>query len=333
MTLRQVYSSISLLLCFILVCGGEETEAMSSRIQAVSVDTTKTLAIQIIEGALSDKNPRIRTKAIEVVSTCKTTSLMPKVLHLADDPIVPVRFSAVVAIGDSNYKRGIVTLKRLLEDKNKNIRIASAYSMVKLGNAEFIQVVRDAMRDVDSTVQANAVWFLGKLSDKSALPLLYAAKDNLDIDDKVRFQAVEAIAMIGDENIYPKIWTMLLSTYADDRVMGIKTMGALGSTKTSKASNALISMLDDDVPEVRLAAAEQLGLLGDKSGQVVVEGYFAKPPSERNKNEIERQDVFAALAIGRIGTKSLKAHLPVLLKSESKQVRLAAAKSALLLAK
>ena len=121
--------------------------------------------------------------------------------------------------------------------------------------------------------------------------------------------------------------------YADVRVMGIKAMGALGSTKISKALNALITMLDDDVPEVRLAAAEQLGVLSDKNGQVVIDEYFAKPPPERNKNEIERQDVFAALAIGRIGTKSLKAKLPILLKSESKQVRLAAAKSALLLAK
>ena len=333
MNLRRAYFSVSLLLCFILVCRGQETGAVDSQKLAVSADTTKILAIRIIEKALSDKNPHIRSNAVEVVSTCKITDLMPKVLHLADDPIVPVRFSAVVAIGDNNYKRGIVTIKRLLEDKNKNVSIASAYSMVKLGNVEFVQVVRDAMKDADPTVQANTAWFLGKLSDKSALPLLYAAKDNLDIDDKVRFQAVEAIAMIGDENIYPKIWTMLLSTYADDRVMGIKAMGALGSTKASKATNALITMLDDDVPEVKLAAAEQLGILRDKSGQVVLEEYFAKPPPERNKNEIEHQDFLAALAIGRIGTKSLKAKLPILLKSESKQVRLAAAKSALLLAK
>mgnify|MGYP001110137148 CR=1 FL=1 len=52
------------------------------------------------------------------------------------------------------------------------------------------------------------------------------------------------------------LWTRLISAYADDRVMGIRAMGALG---TPEAKNALTTMLDDPVPEVRLAAAEQVG--------------------------------------------------------------------------
>jgi len=110
--------------------------------------------------------------------------------------------------------------------------------------------------------------------------------------------------------------------------MGIDAMGALAS---AEAAGAVVSMLDDDVPEVRLAAAKQLGILKDKSGQIIVEEYFKNPPPQRSAEEIERQDVLAALAIGRIGAKSLRPYLSELIKSSSGQVRLAAAEAVLLL--
>lgn len=319
--------SVLLLLGVVLFCGCQEKETIDAQSGNLSSQKLRALAVQIVEKGLSDKSPYVRSKAVEVVSTCRITDLMPQVLHLAKDPVVPVKFSVILATGDMKYRRGALAVEKSLLDENKNVRIAAAYSMIKMGRPELIRAIRDAMKDADPTVMANAALLLGKLGDSKALPLLYAAKDNLDIADKVRFQAVEAIARIGDEKIYPKIWTMLVSKYADDRVMGIKAMGALAS---AKASNALITMLDDDVQEVRLVAAEQLGILGDKSGQVVVEEYFANPPPERDIDEIERQDVFAALAIGRIGSKSLRPYLAELIKSKSQQVCLAAAEAVLL---
>ncbi len=314
-----------LVLGVILFCACQAADAQPEKLSSHALNA---FAVQIVEKALSDKSPYIRTKAIEVVAACQITSLMPQVLHLAKDPIVPVRFSVILAVADLKYRRGNLAVERSLQDGNKNIRIAAAYAMVKMGHIEFIRTIRDAMKDTDTTVIANAALLLGKIGDGRALPLLYAAKDDLDMADKVRFQAVEAIARIGDEKIYPKIWTMLVSKYADDRVMGIKAMRFLAS---AKASNAMITMLDDDIPEVRLVAAEQLGILGDKSGQVVVEEYFANPSPGRNIEEIERQDVFAALAIGRIKSKSLKPHLAELLKSKSQPVCLAASEAVLLL--
>ena len=67
--------------------------------------------------------------------------------------------------------------------------------------------------------------------------------------------------------------TMLISSFADDRVMGIRGMGALG---TADAKNAIITMLDDDILEVRLVAAEQLGKLNDNLGEPEVQDVFHK---------------------------------------------------------
>ena len=146
-----------------------------------------------------------------------------------------------------------------------------------------------------------------------------------DSDDKVRFNAAEAIARLGDERIYLKLWSMLISAYHDDRVFGIGAMGALG---TLKARDALITMLDDDVPAVRLAAAEKLGMLGDTSGEFeVLEVFRSNLAAQLDRGGVERVNVRMALAIGEIGTPALIELLPQMLDSESKFVRLAAAKA------
>jgi HEAT repeat protein len=118
---------------------------------------------------------------------------------------------------------------------------------------------------------------------------------------------------------------MLISAYADDRVVGIRAMGALG---TEQAKNALITMLDDGVLEVRLAAAEQLGKLQDPIGEPEVLQVFTKNlTAGLDKESLERVNVLTALAIGQIGTKPLTKYLPQLLKDESGFVRIAAAKA------
>jgi HEAT repeat protein len=105
-------------------------------------------------------------------------------------------------------------------------------------------------------------------------------------------------------------------------------MGALGG---DKGANTILTMLDDEVMEVRLAAAEQLGTLGDVSGQFIVLEYLAGS-ERREKNAVERCNVLAALAIGQIGTEKLAEYLPKLLKNDSPAVQLATAKSVFILA-
>ena len=141
------------------------------------------------------------------------------------------------------------------------------------------------------------------------------------------FGAAEAIARLGDESIYPKLWAMLISTYADDRVSGIRAMGALG---TMPARNAIITLLDDRIVEVRLAAAEQLGAMGDTAGEPEVLDFFVGK-SVSDAERTNRAKALAAMAIGRIKTPALTKYLPNLLNSDSKGVRLTAAKAVLLI--
>jgi len=305
-------------------CGQEGLEPFAGSDNIASLDVVAQ-AEQIIRQGLFDADPLIRVNAIEVVAQTGQIKLMPKVQHLLQDDFVPVRVAAAVAVGDVRYVLAKPKVAILLNDRDENVRIAAAYAMYKLGDTDAFEILRKAIASKDQTVRANAAWLLGKTGNQEGLKVLYIALNMPDSDDKVRYQAVESIARLGDERIYEKIWTMLISGYADVRVMGVLAMGALG---TPKARDSLLSLLDDGVPEVRLRAAEQLGKLGSKAGEKVVLKILKK------KNSIplsiqarERIDVLTALAIGQICTDRLRKYLPRYLASDLKRVRLAAAEA------
>ena len=280
-------------------------------------------AYQIITDGLADAEPQVRANAIEVAATTGAVRLMPRIQKLLSDPAVPVRFAAILAVGDLEYALARNDVTHLLTDPNPNIRIAASYAMIRFGQPEYYKAICREIASTDQTVRANAALLLGKCGRQDGLRFLYWALQRDDSTDKVVLQATESIAMLRDHRIYPKLWAQLISAYADDRVSGIQSMGALG---TDEAKNALITMLDDSVPEVRLAAAVQLGKLGEPIGEPNVLQVLEKSPVTGMDTQGR---VFAALAIGEIGTEPLTKYLPQLLQDPSKPVRLAAAKAIL----
>lgn len=284
-------------------------------------------AVRVLQQELANVNPMVRVNAIEVVAATGQIKLMPKVQRLVKDEFVPVRFAVALAVGDLQYTLGQKSIRQLLKDKDTNVKIAASYAMVRIGAPEYLKVLQKAVASNDQTVRANAALLLGKSGDKTAIKLLYWAMQHRDSDDKVVYQAAESIARLGDERIYPKLWSMLISAYGDVRVMGIRAMGALG---TAEAKNALITMLDDKLLEVRLVAAGQLGVLKDPIGEPVVLEVFQKNlTADLDGKSRERTNVLAAMAIGQIRTATLMKFLPELLKNESEFVRIAAAKAVL----
>lgn len=327
---------VSLLLPLISGCGAPTQTSPASRRPALPAYSPprrplrgdpESEARQILLEGLADMDPRVRANAVEAIATVREVRLLPKIRRMLNDPAVPVRFLAALAIGDLEYTLAQKDVTALLNDPDPNVRMAAAYALFKLGQPEQFPAVRDAVASKDQTVRANAALLLGKSGQQEAVRYLYWVLQQPDSSDKVTLQAAESIAMLGDRRIYPKLWTRLISAYADDRMIGVRAMAALG---TERAKNALMTLLDDPVLEVRLAAAEQLGKLGDKAGEPQVQAVFGKNLLDpMDPQSAQRAKVLAALAIGEIGSASLARHLPELLEDPSQTVRLAAAKAVL----
>jgi len=326
MKLKQIYLNSRCALCLCLLaaagavlfsgCDGSWQPA-AGRSGAGIANSLKADAVRIVRQGLADDDPRVRTNAVEVVASTRQAELMGTVRLLLADEYVPVRFAAAVAIGDTRYAPARSAVAQLFTDpdEDENVRIAAAYAMAGMGQGG-LEFIRKAIRSSDQKIRANAAFLLGKSGDRSATGLLYQAMRSEDSDDKVRLNAAEGVARLGDERILQKLWVMLISVYADERASGVRAMGALG---TVQARDALITMLDDDILEVRLMAAEP----------EVIEVFKKKLTNGPEKGAAERVSVLAALAIGQIGTGRLQSYLPELIKNESKFVRIAAAKAVL----
>ena len=284
-------------------------------------------AMQILIEALEDK-PQIRAKAIEIAVSTGRKELSSKIKKLLTDDYVPVRFTAAMAIGDLGYSAAKPTLNRLLiKDTDENAKLAYCYGLYKLGDTEKLDSIKAGLKSSDEKIKANSILLLGKIGDKAVLGDLYKVMTDKNSSDRVSLQAAISIAKLGDEEIYPKIWTMLISVFADDRVLGIEAMGNLA---TAEAKNSLITMLDDPVIDVRLAAAAELGKLGDTSGEfVVIEAFERVLSSDLPSNDSKMTKIQAAFAISNICTSRTISYLPKLLKDDSELVRLSAAKAVL----
>ncbi|RKY11745.1 MAG: hypothetical protein DRP65_03370 [Planctomycetota bacterium] len=326
------------LLFFILLLAGvlvgscvESRSQMRFFDEAGKVDLRrlKAEAIEIVRDGLADENPFVRERAIKVVSEADIKQLMPTVAKLLKDEVVEVRFAAAEAIGDVRYTAAEYGLGGLLRDRDDNIKLAAAYALTRLGKGNYSSIIRNSAKSKEQTLRANAVMLLGKLGNKKDIGLLYEVIRDLDSRDWVKIRAVEAIARLGDEKVYrSKCWPLLISKYADDRIMGIKAMSELG---TSEASNAIKTMLYDDIVEVRLYAAGQLGRLGDTAGEVEVLGYLKEQLGGADEWSLAGET--AVTAIGQIGTDELAGFLPRFINSRNKLIRLSGAQSALLLAR
>jgi HEAT repeat protein len=328
MGIKEVIKKLLILIPFVLFCSCDsqrERPQDSSKSPSGSIDAE---AGTIIQQALASSNPQIRAGAVEIVASIPKTEarlFMPDVQRLLADEYVPVRFAAAVAIGDTVYRPAKNDILILLRDEDQNVRMAANYAASKIIPATNMETLRAGLKSSDLRVRANAAFLLGKTGNVSNLPFLYEAIKDETSDDRVRFNAAEAIARLGDEKIYQRLWAMLISAYADDRVFGIRAMGALN---TAHARDALLTMLKDDVIEVRLVAAEQLGSMKDITSEKVVLDALAGVDSVgqiRDKEEKARILTLCARAIGQIKTPALKKFLPELLKNEATPVRLAAA--------
>ena len=294
---------------------------------------TETQALQIINDALNSDNPIIRINAIEIAATTEQQNFMPRIGQLLQDPYVPVRYASALAVGDMQYTPAANTVNQLLRDNDPNVLLAASYAMVKLGHPEYIQILRDSVRNNPiQKIKANAALLLGKAGDRDSIQLLHWLMTDPASSDMVGtsyigvgYQAAEALAMLGDVTIIEKLWAMLYNTYGDIQIAGIRSMGFLG---TKDAESSIVPLLEHEIPEIRLVAAEQLGKMNNQIGQSVVldiiKGKIDYNPDLQSR---ERINILIALAIGEIRTPNLTKFLPELMKNESPFVRLAAAKS------
>ena len=236
-------------------------------------------------------------------------------LALGDrDPLV--RFAAAMAAGSAKLNELQPKLLGMLEDPDPSVQVGVRYALHQTGEHRYSHDLETLATNKDPHVRANVVVALGLIGDPSALKILTVMEH--DVDPAVRLQAIESEYRLGEEHALEKLVTGTISKYADDQILCLM---ALSGRKDQRVSRVLEGKLTDDYPEVSLAAARSLGVLGSDAGMGVALKFATS-------NEA-RQRGMAALALGEIGRSDAQPQLARLLTDRDPNVRIAAASAIL----
>lgn len=276
-------------------------------------------ARQLVEEFSTDSTSAIRrANAIEAAEKGLPREVAaPIVVRGLSDGDAVVRFAACIAAGDLRMIDTRPRLYQLAYDESPQVRIAARYGLHKLGDTTLSQEMLLGLRDPRESVRRNTVMLLGMLGERTAVtPLRRLLSDS---SPTVRLQVNEALWRLGDRAAANNLVIFTLSKFPDEQVVALI---ALAQPRDRRVLEHIRGwMVDENFPEVTLAAARAAGMLGSD------EGYGTAVQLLRSTDT--RQRVMASMALGEIGRIDAQSRLRPLLSDPEADVRLAAAAAVL----
>jgi HEAT repeat protein len=247
---------------------------------------------KILQGAVRDHDPRLRTAAIYALARTGAQAAAPALIPALRDSERNVRLAAASALGTAGDPQAVEPLIKLLNDKDWEVRSAALESLGRLGDSRAFPSVAKHLDDADPEVREVAVETLGRVGDESIIEKLVLTM--VDAHSGVRMAATRALAKIdphweGSERVrrlLPDIQSALKSRDAGVQAAAAAllrrmTLSSPGGTVASAAAGpaanepprqhqlltqALRELLRDPHPALRLAAAETVGALKLSAG-------------------------------------------------------------------
>ena len=250
--------------------------------------------------------------------------------------IAGVRAEGTSSAGDA--ERLLAELRRELQSKDVQTRIAAATILGRLGGQEAVDALTEALDDAAAQVRRTVVLALATSGDSAAVrPSLIAALR--DPEPVVRMAAARQLARAGDEQAIPilselvkdseeaapalaelgdsgmQALTQLLAT--GDTLQRTRAATALGKINRPEAAAALRQALADDNAAVHGQAAYSLAELRDAAALPALLADL--------RDEHPEQREFAAAYLGLLGARAAIAPLIEALGDDAPNVRATAA--------
>ncbi len=190
----------------------------------------------------------------------------------------------------------IASLKPLLEDSSKKIRVLAAKALGMLGDRSGKKILEEELEK--NKYETDLLKILYDLGDKEkAAEIVKLLSEGLR--DKERKEAEDALIELRDESTIDPLIELLEADSVETVISAIRILAEL---KAEKAVPILLSCLKHDEKEIHEAAANALGLIGSKS---------AIPTLKETMDELREADPFemrkisfrqnVAIALGNLG--------------------------------
>ena len=238
--------------------------ALKSSDHAVSVAAIEALshfgggkAAEALVPMLRHTDHRVRVAAIDAVADLEGQQTMAALTELLKDSIWDVRRAAAHALGKCKNAKAVDSLIMALKDSDNDVRESAITALGDIGGKRAIGPLVLALTDADSSVRRTAGVTIQKLNPnwpaseeaQQVIPELRAA---LDFGDSaIRYAATSVLGRMGK-----------LSDKTPGVTDGTTVLTAAGQ-KRRKIFSVFVELLQDPDQDVRLAAVQSLGRLGD----------------------------------------------------------------------
>lgn len=243
-----------------------------------------------------------------------------------------VRFVATMAIGRTKLCDLQVLVKPLLEDPSPSVRAAAIYACTACGDPVDQTPLGGMVLASDPEIRANAFMVLGLIGNESAKPLIRSALGHgLGLVDPVRVRLVDlqgaaALVRLGDEQEIEPIRAALFAPVeqAELTALAIQLVAQLGDEGSRQMLVRLVEAPSREArpPEIRLAAAEAIAVLGAREPAPLLR--LAAEYVDSPLPEVRAQ---AASLLGEVDDGTARALLSDLMQDPDPVVRVAAAGS------
>lgn len=236
---------------------------------------------------------------------------VPYLIEALKDEDPGLRNQAARLLGDLKAEEAIIPLGNLLDDPKYWVSRSAVFSLGRIGSPAVIPFLKKALKHYKPDVQEAALIGLGEIQDKSAIPDVSRLMVVAD-DQYVRWEAMKVLEKMEEGAAIEA----LVKTLDDKKAGAVSRRIAaeiLGELKVKSALPDLLEAFSAKDAEIRWAAVEAVGKIGDVKAREAVEAML-------NDKNLDVK-MFAIGALGSFGRKESITALSRLLSSKTTEVR------------
>lgn len=249
-------------------------------------------AVGALVVALEDGEEWVRWSATEALVSIGTENVAEEFIRVLEHGTRNARDCAAKGLGRMAVSKATERLvEHFLADEDTEVRWNSGVALGKIGNEEAMDCLSKAVESKSTNMRWIAAFALAHAGDQRGVSVLIEAARHDDSD--IRSKAASALGQIPSDMVRKLLIKLLLFDNATGvRATAARALAQMGGKTTQKA---LISALERGNRDVRAAAADALGTVGD-DGAV---GPLLKALGDRIHDWVPQ--VYAAQALAKIG--------------------------------
>ncbi|HSA86157.1 MAG TPA: HEAT repeat domain-containing protein, partial [Nitrospira sp.] len=221
--------------------------------------------VSLVEPLLKDPEVRVRVAAAEVLCHFKRSKGCDLLVRYARAPNPDERTSAIRALVERQSTDIVPILMEASQHTQPSVRGAAATGFGHIPSVQAVSVLSRLLRDPITPVRIAAAVSLGKMQGFKARPPLVDALD--DRDAAVRAFVIGALLELDEryEILAPSVLTLINTKEPAVRAAVARALGHAGPANRDQVWSALMLLVQDSVPRVRIAAIRSMAKVAGPS--------------------------------------------------------------------